>query len=508
MTRLYQEIIDQIVVQLPEVEVAPATHVVTKTAVKKSSALGKLVSKLRRSEISGSANSKSLAGPRRWTRASVAVLSREWQRAVEPMTFAKLSIKSSDIEKLQSIVMDRPDRKAHLRSLTAVLAIGFEHWTDLGAKDLLNPLFSVMGGESDTAAIDLLLRFEAGDQALRHIARQGFTCNRVHSKPLTKVHCVKSLDFTPCDGPTEKERRDVLQLHLMEQANLAKYFPNLQAVTWYYTESEKQDVRETMRGVFGSYIAQELPDRPGIKRVSLSLALSSLWQRIQSPNQIGEASYENLWLKLQSATRHVTELNYSAVAGPLLFQPRDDNENRGLRLWPCLRNLTVCMALLSPTGQWYFDGDAFGFLELDTPLTWQPDYATLRPEQHEGKIDGRPFWYRERPEEEHIVPLLEAFASLLEQLPVLETAQIVARRGANEAPPWAVCYCVPGQTSRWIDYSEMDISQPRVWFVTGAWRPSDTLVQRFADAGRGAGHMDGASIIWWSIQDDPVRINV
>lgn len=509
MDRLPQEIIDRIAALLPggriEIEEPPAPS--QDIPQKRSSIFKKLVSKILPDDDK-EIHQKGNKPNKYWTRASAAAISYQWQRAVEPAVYSNLVVTYLGLEKLKTALERRPERRAYLRSLTVVLALTHEHWTGVAIKDSLQPLYQALKYGRDEAAVDLTLRFVSGHPYLRHHTRQGIVFDRIHSEPLGAMPCVRTLDFTPPAPATEKERRNVLHLHLMEQATLVMYFPNLQSVVYYYVESESQDIREQSRDMFAYYIAKDLPERRHITKFSLSLSIGILGLRIASPMGVGADSYENLYGKMHAATQHATDVSYSGVVGSSLFQPAPDAADE--YIWLSLRNLTVCMTPLSPTGQWYFDGDNCSPITLDTSLAWQPDYAKLQQgqqQQHSSTFDDVPGWFQELPEEDNMLPLLSALAGLLERLPVLETARLVARRGMGEkAAPWAVCYLAPGKTSRWVNGSDMDIDRPRVWFVTGRWRPGDTLVQRFRRAGQGAGHGEDASVIYWSILEPPVLI--
>lgn len=106
-------------------------------------------------------------------------------------------------------------------------------------------------------------------------------------------------------------------------------------------------------------------------------------------------------------------------------------------------------------------------------------------------------WQRRYPRDETMNPLLLSFAHLLESgtMSVLQTAHIVARRGVK-AKPWVVCYCAPGSTSRYVQFSKVDIDRPRVWLVTEQWEPSSEVMNVFRQAGRAIHHQDAAVIKW------------
>lgn len=518
MDLLSQEIIDCIAVLLPETKVAmedQSSAVAAETADRERSLFRRLMSKMRHGSVNSELKSRTDTDVqpqvRHWTRASAAVLSHRWQRAVEPVIFSQISTDSSDLQYLSCILSRYPERGAYLRSLTVMCRLTHEHWTQLGVKDALHPLFSALSAESNAENVDLTLRFEAGHPNLRHLTRQGIVLNRIDSKPLGEIAWAKKLDFTPLAAETEKKRRNVLQLHLMEQASLTARFPNLQSVVWHCLESEEKDVRDRVRDGFGRYIAENLPKRRNITNVGISLRVGVLGIVIAAGTQVGRTSYEGFYTNLRSATQHVTDLRYAGIVGPTLFQPCTANTDDDDMTWPMMRTMTVFMAHLSPAGEPYLYGDDFyGPIELDTPLDWAPDYAALQQEQQSGVFEEQPSAVSELAELEHLKPLLAAFAYLLARLPALEMAQMLARRGAAEgAPwmvPWVVCYCAPGKTSRLIDFSEMDIEKPRVWFVTARWRVSKSMVQQFLSAGKATGHGKAVSLIYWSILNAPTRI--
>ncbi|TQV99222.1 hypothetical protein IF1G_01437 [Cordyceps javanica] len=528
MDRLPQEIIDQIAAWLPEgkLEVTePSTPANSDAPGEKVGLVKKLFFKtLRRTHPQVSA--PAVAPARYWTRASAASISRRWQHAIEALIYSNLVLGYHGLEKLKSALERIPERRSYLRSLTVVLTLTLQHWTNIGIrKDALQPIFSALGGAEDSVAsvtVDLTLRFEAGDADLRHSTREGIVFDRLHSVPVGAAACVRTLDFTPATPDTEKGRRDVLRLHLTEQADLVAHFPNLQGVAWHYAEDVLQAVRDASRDGFAARLVEHLAARRRqIATVSLTLSVGLLGRNMSSPQSVGADSYLNLYAKLRAATAHVADFSYSGIVGPSLLQgpkrkgggAEEEQEGGGAGgedegSWQSLRNLTICMALLTPEGKFYFESDAFGEIELDTSLSWRRpalrQAAAAARHGGGGMPEATPVSFLERPDEDTMGPLLGAFAGLVARLPVLETALLVARRGADRHTPWAVCYCAPGRTSAWLGGSEMDMEKPRVWFVTGAWRPGDALVQQFRRAGRGAGHAGNVSIIHWSIVDPPV----
>ncbi|OAA77569.1 hypothetical protein LEL_04392 [Akanthomyces lecanii RCEF 1005] len=513
MDRLPQEVIDRIAALLPDVKLVMTAQPPTPSPYiprKSPSMMEKLVSKVRRESADPKrhkqGNAPSEPKPTYWTRASAAAVSHKWQRAIEPVVYSRLHLGYLGLEKLKSALERRPERRAYLRSLTVVLALTTDHhhWTELGVKDdFLAPLFSVLGSDTQRAAVDLTLRFEAGHPDLRHRARHGIVLDRNRSNPLGVAVCVRRLDFTLPVPKAERDRRNVLQLHLTDQARLIAHFPNLQSVAWHCAESESQAERDAAREGFANHIAAHLPLRRQIKQVSLTLSVGPLGARICAPSSVGADSYENLYAKLRVATAHVTDLRYAGVVGPSFFQ---DSDGGGGMQWRALRSLTIGMAMLTPTGQFYFDRDvginAGG--ELDTPLDWRHAESVPLPPQHA-------LWFRTEPNAATMTPLLRAFAELLERLPALQGAQLLARREPLPGTrlPWAVCYFAPGRTSNdWVGGSELDIERPRIWFVTGRCWPADDLVQEFRSAGRRAGHGQDASVIHWSTLEGPVRIGL
>ncbi|KAM3535087.1 hypothetical protein MY4038_001663 [Beauveria bassiana] len=523
MDRLSQEIIDRIAALLPEekLEMTGVPAAGNSTSDTKSSMVKKLMCKMRRgkdnSQTQQQRNALSKPSTQCWTRAAAATISLRWQRAIEPIVYANLHLGYSGLANLRSALQSRSERRAYLRSLTVVLALTHEHWTGLGVRqDALQPLFDALGGggeDRNAGVVDLTLRFRAGHPDLRHRTCQGIVFDRHHpGKPLLgAMPCVGTLDFTPARPTTKKERRNVLQLHLTEQAQLVARCPNLQAVAWHYAEEQiaSQAIRDAARDAFADCMVEQLAPRRRITKVSLTLRIGRLGLCICAPSSVGADSYEDLYKKLRAATTHAADFCYAGVVGPSLLH---DDGDAGC--WLALRNLTVGMALLTPAGQFYFGGDAaLPPIDLDTPLGW-------RVARHDGeRSPGRPLLFRETttttttmPDEATMGPLLSAFAQLLARLPVLETANLLARCGGGaeeeeeEAVSWAVCYCAPGRTSAWVGSSGMDMERPRVWFVTRRWRPEDGLVRAFRRAGEGAGHGDRASVIYWSAGDASVRI--
>lgn len=511
MDRLPQEIIDRIAAGLPDVKLAmaaPPPKPSPNAPNTKPSIINKLVAKVRRERGDSKQHTQGNVPPEPattyWTRASAAAISRKWQRAVEPIIYSRLHLGYDGLEKLKLALQRRPELRAYLRSLTVVLALTTDHhhWTELGVgEDALAPLFSALGSsDAQRAAVDLTLRFEAGHPDLRHRARHGIVLDRTCTEPLGAIPCVRRLDFTQPVLEFERDRRNVLQLHLVEQARLIAHLPNLQSVAWHWTESESQPERDAAREAFAAHIAAHVPQRRQITQVSLTLSIGPLGARVCAPSGVGADSYENLYAKLQIATAHVTDLRYAGVVGPSFFR-----DLCGGGQWRALRKLTICMAMLTPTGQFYFDPDVGVRLgsDPDTPLDWRLASAPPPPPPQHA------FWSRAEPSMATMAPLLRALAGLLRRLPALEEARLLLRHETLSGTrlPWAVCYLAPGQKGDdWVGGSELDIERPRVWFVTGRWRPADDLARQFRSAGRGAGHGDDASLIHWSTLEAPVRI--
>lgn len=418
-------------------------------------------------------------------RACMAAVSRKWQMAVERVIFSDLLITRQKLAELD-VVLSRPGRMPHLRNLTLV---------DLHEGKGLELLFTVLSS------------WEGGPISLR----LSFTRATSESKPqevhldgladLPLVECVTSLSFYPV-------QQKFGQLDLPSQAVLTARFPNLQEVEWISTDSPQPNLRTQNWVNFANAAVDCLP---GSQLTKLSLALRSglVGSCIGGPRHVITSEYEKLFTKLRIATENVTDLTYAGIVGPSFFPPLAADA-AGLNTWPTLRNLTLCSALISTRGEWYFTGSlgAWSITDLDTPVYWLPRYnvgvcgrGVVPPKQHEKahvfhpQVE-HPYWIRDLMDEDEFRPLLHGFADFLKGRILLETAQIVARRSV-EPIPWAVCYCAPGKTSKYIDYDTSHIDNPRVWFVTGDWRPTEEIVERFRTAAS-AGHDIEAVVVWWS----------
>jgi hypothetical protein len=156
--------------------------------------------------------------------------------------------------------------------------------------------------------------------------------------------------------------------------------------------------------------------------------------------------------------------------------------------WCSLVELSVDFDMRSPSGRWYFRGaagDAHNVPSSDEPLPAEGGYmppgygsdedewdeaaeyeVSLRPVGREGDgtldlLDD----FRVVPDEEALLPLLEAFARAVAQMPALRTACLTSRL-PDPYLEWFVVYATPGNLTDYEEYMEEDDSagtKPRVF---------------------------------------------
>ncbi|KXX74052.1 hypothetical protein MMYC01_209829, partial [Madurella mycetomatis] len=199
---------------------------------------------------------------------------------------------------------------------------------------------------------------------------------------------------------------------------------------------------------------------------------------------------------------------------PSLFWPYVEGEEPRGPLWPSLARLTVEFDSASPCGRWYFraaPGDEHNVPASDEPLPadtaghMPPGYGSyedtqraleyersMRPVGREGdgtfdSLDD----FRTTPDDEVMLPLLEAFARAVAQMPSLKTANLTTPL-PDPHIEWFVSYGAPGTRCGYEEYAEEDgvLSKPRFFFHVQDWRPSDQVLDLFRRVGRERSQQD------------------
>jgi hypothetical protein len=177
--------------------------------------------------------------------------------------------------------------------------------------------------------------------------------------------------------------------------------------------------------------------------------------------------------------------------------------------WGSLAELTVDFDMRSPSGRWYFRaaaGDAHNVPSSDEPLPADGGYmppgygsdedewdeaaeyeVSLRPEGREGDgtldlLDD----FRVVPDEEVLVPLLEAFARAVAQMPALKTACLTSRL-PDPYLEWFVVYATPGNLTDHEEYMEEDDStgaKPRVFLHVHGWTAPEQVLDTLRKIGQ------------------------
>ena len=310
------------------------------------------------------------------------------------------------------------------------------------------------------------------EKSTRHFALPGVS-------ELPMLPCVKNVEFFTAVHTRYK-------LCITSQLAIAARLPNLEDVHWTdkeyddQAESEQHKQEEFQNGLLDTM--QNL----SVTKVGLEMVLNHVSFKDDERLPLWrEKCAVTFFDRLCSATQHVKHLSYAGPVDATIFY------NAGVLdtpPWHCLRHLTMCMSLVSPNGDWYFvhHPDLLGDSITDptTPIAWPEEKVReLTPRRNganwlmdEDDADVRilptyePWQYKFLPRnqlnDDALNPLLLAFGRFLETQEMLLTASIVARRGRG-ADLWAVSYCAPGETSRYIGFDQVDLDMPRVTVVTG-----------------------------------------
>lgn len=200
----------------------------------------------------------------------------------------------------------------------------------------------------------------------------------------------------------------------------------------------------------------------------LDLAIENDFERDRSrslPNLVAPHEYDPVCAALHRLINRssVDKVNYAGRVDGSLFWPYPEGGGPQGPLWSSVRRLMVMFDQDSPCGLWYFR---------------DPD-ADMEDEEYLPIV----------PNDQAILPLLEAFARAIALMPALEEACLTSWVDDGE---FFVVYASPrNSTTGWEKYIEGDAAPaPRVFFHCEDWRPSDKVLDLFQKIGRGTHQQD------------------
>lgn len=205
----------------------------------------------------------------------------------------------------------------------------------------------------------------------------------------------------------------------------------------------------------------------------------------------------------QSTSIEEIELEGPIVISPSLFWPSNPKTTP---FWPNLTSFHVSFNLTTLDGEWYFvrDPDVSveeSVVEEDVDDENESDDSddsefsllsddSLAPDTFNERKEARaagdlPFrYFRTKPDDEKINPLLTAMARAADRMPKLQRMFLKADLFCNSVYAYfEVEYLAPGETS-WNcpDKEDGDEEKPRLYWHVGRWRPEDEVLRLWREA--------------------------
>lgn len=319
---------------------------------------------------------------------------------------------------------------------------------------------------------------------------------------------------------------DGRRFHPSSIVALAAKAPLAKTQMWWYTEP---GVYLGLRREIRNHFAQALQTfrlSPSVETLDIDISGSidsigffegDTGHGLRLPNFVFPHRYDPLCSALHGVVgNNLKSLWYTGPTDPSLFWPYPEGEEPLEPFWSSLKELAVQFNSGSPCGRWYFRrpgypaGGGSNVDPGDEPLP--PDTVGHIPPGHgseQDTLDALAYeqsivedwawegWgeFRTVPDDKVMLPLLEAFARAISQIPSLESADLTTELPFPDAE-WSVSYLAPGvevpnHLKRCIE-RDMALSTPRVLFQTGDWRPSRAVLGLFRNIGMKAYQQDAA----------------
>jgi hypothetical protein len=223
-------------------------------------------------------------------------------------------------------------------------------------------------------------------------------------------------------------------------------------------------------------------------------------------------SIDHLSTALYTLTQapEITEVRLSGpiVISPSLFWPSTSTIKC---YWPRVQQYHVTFSMDTPDGDWYFirqpnktasddifdeeeanqapesdsDSEPDSDASEDSQAHLIPD--TYHPNREKRLIGNFPSRrYRTYPNDEKINPLLKAMARAAACMPSLQNMSLGAELQDPDSTPFEMSFIAAG-TPNYLDRYPDDVSKPRLYWETGAWRPDEEVLTLWKQAIRSQG---------------------
>ncbi|KAH7158098.1 hypothetical protein B0J13DRAFT_581985 [Dactylonectria estremocensis] len=315
--------------------------------------------------------------------------------------------------------------------------------------------------------------------------------------------------------------------------DIAAKLPNLRSGNWFMDDSEQRypAMRRSGRHQLAEVVRDVLPAAEALQTLHVCMSQDLLWNHAWLPADLtvvgkeasgqetsGQGSFDPLGCAIREATADLGSLKNLTVTGCLDESLLWPSPSSGPRLaepfWQRLQRLDVQFNMTTPSGGWYFCARRPGD-NIEPPLAArstsllppghgysedEDTVAALRYSDSENqRLSGASMClFRWVPDEESLVPLVEAFGRACSQMPSLKVASLMtmihvslevgAGRQVPTRSPWGVSYAVPGEV--FPQQFQLDPAyrenggQRRVLWDVKDWQPPGHLRSILGDIGR------------------------
>lgn len=467
---------------------------------------------------------------------SLATVSLQWQAAIEQHTFRHLCLRSTDLDRFQEIVRYRRRRyMTQIDYLVVLPAYSDEERLQFEREDTRKT-----NDEAFTAAIHGLLHILASwdvcrdgyieltlrdvysisdHEFLRHSSpfrdtpklprvRRDEENNRItelwnwrHRYSYLRLMHASELPIVPVVNIFTKS---ALTRNICDRVpiDIAARLPSLYGTAWRMNQWEIRYIalRRRHRHDFTQAVREVLPRSSGLQ--TLVLQMGSIF--LLAPNfsigtlNLGNSTRDTLSNALRIATASIPTLKRLRISGVIdssLFWP-GPAPSLTEPYWQNLEELGVTFDTRRPSGGCYFQGS---WQTISSPLESEepPGYGHSVEGDAEAAISFLPSEHmgsnvRDRtlvPDDDSLVPLIEAFGRACSQIPTLKLAELYTvlptAPGRGTSGPsqdryrWGVWYFSPGTSSQGYGYIGSTFSEDthrrRLFWTVKDWRPEADL---------------------------------
>ncbi|KAK6952449.1 hypothetical protein Daesc_006986 [Daldinia eschscholtzii] len=421
-------------------------------------------------------------------RPGLASLSKSWQAAIEAYVFRDLRIKNTELSEFLAVFSDtrRPLSRLldELATWPAYLNVDFfvniYSPTDVPYRGPIQFSFEIfMEGSTDIL----------GD-------RYRYSYIRLTDTDQPQVPCIRS--FT--------DEESCRALDPVSSVSLVARFPALSKLRWYFPDPWPfVPLQKKIRHELAASL-EKFKISPDTEELEFITESHNFPHRLLLPDLRDSNQKDHLGIALSDliSRSKLRKFTYRGLIDPSFFWPTASDELPPA--WESITEMAVHFDYASPSGQWYFKGspgdpsvipETDELLQDDVPKL-PPGHGTLTEthtavdfmqlvglETENPDVEDMVQPFRKVPDDDVIVPLLEAFARRLAHMPLLRTARL-STRSEQLSNDWFVSYDMPGESQgleKYTDKPDMDLSRARVFFHFPGWVPDEHLVKLYQNIG-------------------------